>query len=145
MATETEVTRTDDSSGDLFRTFDDAVGRKVQAVALDPEIQGDVLSWYATAGAAEENANDLASGAGMLFSVSVVLLDTVATDRYLHIFDALTPTGVPVLRALIPAGGQAALDLGVYGRAFSTGITLAVSTTLVTYTSPAANESIPAA
>jgi hypothetical protein len=143
MSTESDVIRTDDpAGGDIFATRDKASGAKTQGMHLDPEVQGDLLSSYETGGTAEKVAADIASGAGRLFRADVILLDTVTADRYLHVFDALTATGLPVRRAFIPAGGQASLDLGVYGRVFSTGITLAISSTLVTYTAVAGNEGV---
>lgn len=141
MSTPDTVNRVDDPSGDTFAVRTKAGGDVAQGVYLEPEIQADILSHYGSS-AAEENANDLAGGAGRLFEVTLILLDTVVSDRYLQVFDALTPTGNPVLRALCPAGGQVSIDFGVWGREFSTGITIAISTTLVAYTSPAGNEGV---
>lgn len=143
MSTDSIVNRTDDpGAGDDFATRTKTSGARTQGMHLDPEVQGDILSTYETGGTAEELAADIATGPGRLFRLDVILLDTVVVDRYLHVFNALTVTGVPVLRAFIPAGGQASIDLDVWGREFPVGISIAISTTLVTYTSPAGNEGI---
>jgi hypothetical protein len=104
---------------------------------LDPEVMGDVLSQHATAGALEVSANDIAAGPGRLFKADVIL-DSAAPNTYFFLFDAATPTGVPVKRLFVPAGGQGSFDFGVWGMEFSTGITLATSTTLPTYTATTA-------
>jgi hypothetical protein len=140
VSTPSTVTRTDDASGDTFSTRTQGSGALTQSVHRDPEVQGDVLSWYATGNAAESVKNDVVSGAGRLFKVDCVLLSTVVSNRYLHVFNALTATGTPVLRAFIPAGGQVSLDLGMWGRVFTTGISVGISTTLATYTSPGVGE-----
>lgn len=143
MSTDAVVNRTDDpSSGQNFNVRVRASdGSRTQGMHLDPEVMGDVLSWFATAGALVENHNDIGGGPCRLFKVDVVL-DSAAPLYYLHVFDALTPTGVPVLRAVIPAGGAASIDLGVYGREMTTGLTVALSTTLETYTSPGSNDAV---
>lgn len=142
MSTEATVNRSDDpAAGDDFAVRLKTSGARTQGVHLDAEVMGDVLSWYATAGALEESANNIASGPARLFKVDAVL-DTGTGPHFLQVFDALTPTGTPVLRAFIPTGGQVSLDLGVWGLECSTGITLALSSTLATYTSPASTDAV---
>jgi len=143
MSTEDTVNRSDDpAAGDDFAVRTKASGSRTQGMHLDPEVMGDILSSYETAGVAEETALDLATGPGRLFKVDVILLDTVVVDRYLHVFDSLTAAGFPKRRAFIPAGGQASIDLGVWGLNFATGITFAISSTLVTYTAVGGNEGV---
>lgn len=143
MSTESDTTlRLNEPGGEAFALrIKDSNGARSQGMHLDPEVMGDILSWYSTAGALEETALDIASGEGRLFKVDVVL-DSGAPDRYLHVFDAATATGVPVLRAFIPAGGQTSIDLGPWGRFFSTGISLALSSTLETYSAVGGNEAV---
>lgn len=141
-ATPTTVVRTDDPSGDDFATYDKDSGAKVQAVALDPEVQGETVSWAETGNTAAETLVAKAS-AGRLFSAAVVLDPGVAAARYLMVFNkATTPTAgdVPVLRALVPAGGQASIDLGIYGRDMLTGISVALSTSVSVLALPGSGE-----
>jgi hypothetical protein len=136
MSTETIVNRTDDpGAGDDFATRTKTSGARTQGMHLDPEVQGDILSFYSTAGALEESAADVATGAARLFRVHVVL-NTAIGPHFLQVFNALTITGTPIDRAVIPAGGQVTLDYGVWGREMTTGISVALSSTLATYTSP---------
>ena len=106
MSTETNVLRTDDpvAGADAFSIRTKGNGDATQGMHLDAEVQGDILVWYASA-ALEISADDIGSGAARLFKVDCVL-DSGQGPAYLQVFDALTPTGTPVLRAFIPAGGQ---------------------------------------
>lgn len=141
MSTEVTTTlRLNEPGGEAFALRSrDSDGTLAQGMYLDPEVMGDVLSWYATGGALEETVLDIASGPGRLYKVDVIL-DSGAPDRYLHIFNALTATGTPVLRALVPAGGQTSIDLGPWGRLMDTGITVALSSTLAAYTAVGSND-----
>lgn len=141
-ATPTTVTRTDDPSGDDFATYDKDAGAKVQAVALDAEVQGEILSWDVSSASAETNRVSKASE-GRVFSAAAVLDPSVLSDRYLMVFNKATAPAnndVPILRALLPAGGQASIDLGVYGLAVPDGIAVAVSTTANLLTLPGSGE-----
>lgn len=141
-ATPAEVTRTDDTAGDAFEVFENDAGRAVQSVALSPEVQGELLSHAASAGAAE-NTFVLKATPGRVFSGAVLLDPTVAAARYLMVFNlAAAPTAgaVPLLRFYVPAAGQGGFDLGLYGLQCDTGIALAVSTTPDTLTLPGSSE-----
>lgn len=143
MSTESDVLRTDDpAGGDTFATRDKASGAKTQGVHLDPEVMGDILSHSSTGGAAE-NTREPKSSAGRIFRASVILDPSVPSDRYLMVFDkAAAPvnTDIPVRRRLVPAGGEAGIDLGSYGHELTTGIAVAISTTHDTLTLPAGAE-----
>lgn len=142
MSTDAIVNRTDDpGAGDDFAVRVKTSGAHTQGMHFDAEVQGDILSWYSTAGALEENANNVATGPARLFKVDVVL-NTALGPHFLHVFNALTPTGVPLFRAFIPVGGQASIDLGNWGRVFSIGITVALSSSLATYTSPSSSDAV---
>ena len=124
------VQRTDDpSTGDPFATYDKADGSKTQAMHLDPEVQGELLTWAATAGTGE-NLLVAKATPGVLFRVSV--LNATAGVLYLMVFDsAIAPinTDVPVLRKHVPASLEAELDLGNFGIALGSGVAVALSTT----------------
>lgn len=141
-ATPSEVTRTDDASGDTFATFDNDAGRKVQGVAIDVEVQGELLAW-ANTGAAAENTNIAKGTPGRVFVAEVVLDPSVVVDRYLMVFNkasAPVNTDIPVFRALVPAGGQAGIDRGLLGRELTLGVSVAISTTAGVLTLPAVAE-----
>lgn len=141
-ATTTDVIRTDDTAGDTFEVFETDAGRAVQSMALSPEVQGELLSHTATGGAAE-NTHSVKASPGRLFRIDALLDPGVGAARYLMVFNlAAAPAGgeTPVLRALIPAGGQVSFDLGVYGKEFTTGIQVAISTTIATLTLPGGAE-----
>jgi len=131
--TATNVTRTDDTSGDLFLTFDTPGGDKAQGVAVidasgNPigftgspivtSITGSVsvnlaasgTPWaYNTAGTAE-NVVQLYNAAADLRELRVILDPATPSDRYLMLFDvgsAPVNGAVPTWRALIPGGGEA--------------------------------------
>jgi len=140
-ATETEVYRTDDpTSGDKFSLYTKDNGRLVQTVALDPEVQGELLSFSATAGTGE-NTHVAKATPGRLFKVDV--LNATAGVLYLMVFDkasAPIDTNVPVLRAYVPASGAASIDLGNYGISLSAGVSVALSTTQGVLTLGGAND-----
>jgi len=141
-ATPAEVLRENDLVGTGIAAFTNDAGRAVQALALSPEVQGELLTWAQTGAAPVENII-VKAAPGRIFSAHVVLLASVVVDRYLHVFDNTGAPALgeaPVLRAFIPAGGQVSIDLGIYGRDFAVGMVCAISTTLPTYTSPAGNE-----
>lgn len=141
-ATPSTVTRTDDPVGDTFATFDKDDGSKAQSVVIDPEVQGETVLWAQTGNAAAEQAS-IKAAPGRFFSAAVVLDPTVVSDRYLMVFNkASAPVNndVPVLRALVPAGGAASIDLGIYGRDMLTGIAVAISTTPEDLTLPGSGE-----
>lgn len=143
-ATETTVTRTDDASGDPIGLFEKDSGTLVQSMALDGEVMGELLSWAHTAGAAE-NTHEAKGAAGRLFRADVIAPGSGAV-RYLMVFDkgsAPVNGDEPVLRAMLPstAGEEtASLALGLYGRVFTSGIQLALSTTPATLTLPGSAE-----
>jgi hypothetical protein len=144
-ATESDVTRATDATGTPIKTFDDdeVTPRKVQAVALDPEIHGDLLDWKQTAGTAE-NTNVAKASAGRFFRARVILDAAVAANRWLMVFDKATApvnTDVPVLRAWLGNGTlDGEIDLGLYGRAMANGVSVALSTTVATLTLPGGSE-----
>jgi hypothetical protein len=141
MATDSSVTRALDASGDEIKSYTDAAGNEVQGMALDAEVNGEMLSWASTAGVAAETAVAKAS-AGRFFSCDVVLTTPFPTDRWLMIFDkgsAPINADVPVFRARV-GGGWASIDLGVYGRVLASGVAVAISTTVDTLTLPGGGE-----
>lgn len=145
--------RENDSSGSEIKTGTDSGGEHIQyitqvdddgdqaAIVGNPAIvEGDTLSWADTDGTADTNLV-VKSSAGKLFEVRA--LNTSSSARYLHIFNATSaPSGsdVPAHRVLVPALGEASESFGINGRAFSTGIVVAFSTTIDDYTAPGSNE-----
>jgi hypothetical protein len=84
-----------------------------------------------------ENEVQVKASAGTLWELTVTA-DSAASQRYVHVFDqvgALAGGETPVARFLLPAGGQVTYT-PVGGLALSTGLVVATSTTLATYTSP---------
>lgn len=141
MTTDSTVDRlNDDASGDDFATRDKASGAKTQGMHLDPEVQGDLLTWYATVGTGE-NQKTVKATPGRLFSAYV--LNATAGVLYLMVFDKGTDpvnTDIPVLRRLVPASGEGLIDLGNFGIDLSVGVAVALSTTRDTLTLAGAND-----
>jgi hypothetical protein len=130
VATASSVTRDIDDSGDEIKSFADASAREVQGMALDPEIQGDLLTWFTTDASAVDSKL-IVAGTPKLFKVDVILDATVVADRWLMIVDKATAAvnnDLPVLRARV-AGGFASIDLGVWGLPLALGLAVCVSTT----------------
>ena len=74
------------------------------------------------------------SGAGVLREIIAILDPVETTVQYLHLFDSIgAPSGAPARRILVPPAG-----IFVYtppgGWAFTTGLRVAFSSTLATYT-----------
>ena len=138
--TPNSVVRTNDSSGDNFKVWD-TPEFKVQAVASDPTVTGSVLSWVQTAGAAQ-NQLQVKASAGAVFSAEVVVSAAVVDPRWLMVFDtnaAVVLGAVPVLRKRL-VGGEASIPLAAYGRNMTTGIYVAISSTVNTLTLPGGAE-----
>jgi len=135
------VNRTDDPAvGDDFVTYDRADGAKTQGVHLDPEVQGELLSWASTAGTGE-NTHVAKASAGRAFKADVISVN--ASPTFLMVFNKATApvnSDVPVLRAYVPANGSGSIDLGNYGYLLSAGISVALSTTAGVLTLAAAND-----
>jgi len=132
--------RTDDSSGKNIKTFTDAGSSHIQGVALCDE-DGDHLqleSWYDSSALQEKQS--IKGSAGRLFFLRVH--STSASAAYIQLFDetGTTPSTTPLLRTLVPAGAEVTIDLRLFGRKFSTGILLAMSSTMLTYTAHGASE-----
>lgn len=141
-ATPSTVTRTDDVTGDAFQTYENAAGNVVQAMALSPEVQGELLTWTNTAGTA---ATSLVASANpvRIFRAEVCLEPQMMSPRYLQLHNAIaTPSNgaVPEFRAFVAAGQSAVIDLGVFGYLFSTGCTAVLSLSPGTLTLPASSE-----
>lgn len=139
--TESSAVRTDDSSGKNIKTFTDAGSDHIQGIALCDDL-GDhafIESWYDTDTTLDEKVLVKAS-AGRLFQVRVC--SQHGSDVWLQFFNEAdaTPSTDPLMRVLLPANGYVSIDLGMFGRYFSTGILIATSTTLATYTSPSASD-----
>jgi len=141
MSTEDTVNRSDDpASGQDFAVRVKASGARTQGMHLDPEVQGDLLSWYATAGTGENQAVPKATP-GRLFKADVI--NATAGALYLMAFDKATApvnTDVPVLRAYVPASGAGTIDLGNFGINLAAGVAVALSTTADTLTLAGAND-----
>jgi len=135
------VNRSDDpAAGDDFVTYDRADGSKTQGMHLDPEVQGELLSWYAT-GATGENQAVAKATPGRLFKADV--LNATAGALYLMVFDKATApvnTDVPVLRAYVPANGAGTIDLGEWGILLAAGVAVALSSTIGDLTLAGAND-----
>lgn len=133
--------RTDDSSGLNIKTFVDAGSAHSQGVALVDD-NGDHCipeSWYDTDTTLDEAVNIKAS-AGRLFQVRVC--SQHSSDVWLQFFNEAdaVPSTDPLMRVLLPANGYVSVDLGLHGRYFSTGILIAPSSTLATYTAISASD-----
>jgi len=141
MTTESITTlRTNHTSGEVFATRIKADASRTQAMHLDPEVMGDVLSWYATAGTGENQAVPKATP-GRLFKADVI--NATAGVLYLMVFNKATApvnTDVPVLRAYVPASGAGTIDLGNFGINLAAGVAVALSTTADTLTLAGAND-----
>lgn len=135
---------------DRISVFDDGASNLTQAMAIvdsDNALAGVTgnpiraepsppASRYVTGGALENTAQ-VKGSAGTLKEITVTM-DAAASARYLHIFDsiaALAGGETPVARFLIPAGGMISYT-PPGGLALATGILVATSSTLATYTSP---------
>lgn len=138
--TESAAVRTDDSSGLNIKTFVDAGSAHNQGVALVDE-DGDHLqleSWHDSSALVEKES--IKGSAGRLFYLKVH--STSASAAYIQLFDetGTTPSTTPLHRTLVPAGAEVTIDLRLFGRKFSTGILVAMSSTMLTYTAHGSNE-----
>jgi hypothetical protein len=148
--TPSSVTRELDTTGTSIASYVQA-GKEYQAVSLSDHLgtQTGVLAnplktvevepaLYADS-IVLENTNQAKASAGVLREATVVIdsaIDSV-TPYYLHVYNLVgAPAGSPVLRAFIPPGGQVTFTPPSGRRTFSTGILVAVSSTLLTFTSP---------
>lgn len=80
------------------------------------------------------------ASAGVVREVTVI--NTSGSARYLMLFDrtsALTGGEAPFYRQIVPAGGQTTKWFEG-GRTFATGLCVALSSTIATWTDPAADE-----
>lgn len=131
-ATPSSITRSLDSAGDEISTFTKNDGSEVQAVALDPEVMGEILTTAATNGTPIDQDEAKASG-GRVFRAEVILDDPPpGGSLWLLIVDKATAavnTNVPFLRSPKISGDFASIDLGVYGVEFLVGCQLVVSST----------------
>ena len=92
------------------------------------------LTWYDTGGSAEDSAI-IATTTATLYMLRVLI--NTENDRYLMIFNntSLPANGTaPDHRAFVPGLGEAMESLGPYGRKFSTGMVVALSSTRDTLT-----------
>lgn len=156
MTTPGTVERTNDVGGDAFRTFEDGGTVRSQAVGLidvdglhsgieaNPAKfrQPEPTTRYDTA--ALESQAQAKGSAGVIREITCALDASVVVVRYLHLFDqtaVLTGGEVPIMRAVIPAGGLVNIEF-TGGRTVSTGLVVGISTTLVTYTAPGGSEGV---
>jgi len=136
-APKSSVTRTVDTTGDEIKSFQDGLtvpgAREVQGMALDPEIQGCLLTNGVTNGTAVDQETVTATAGALLFRADAILTDPAPSgDRWLMVFDkagAAINTDLPILRSPKLVGGFASIDLGVYGIQATLGLVVALSTT----------------
>lgn len=87
-----------------------------------------------------ERSAQAKASAGVVREVQVI--STSASERYLHLINAigaLSGGETPLYRMIVPAGGAIAVTFPG-GYSFATGVVVALSSTLATYTDPGADE-----
>lgn len=131
-ATPSSVRRTIDSTGEEIATFTKNDGSEVQAVALDPEVMGEILTTAATDQTPVDQDTAKASG-GRVFRAEVIFDDPPpAGDLWLVLVDKATAaitTDKVFLRSPKITGDFASIDLGVYGVEFLLGCQLVLTST----------------
>lgn len=86
---------------------------------------------------AAEASKNVASGKGVLNTLLVA--NSNAAARFVWVFDSLTAAGTPLLAPIsVPAGGSVLVPLP-FGVPFTTGLTVAQSSTQATFTAGAAD------
>lgn len=130
-ATPSSVKRQLDLTGNDIKTYTDDSARRVQGVALDPEVMGELLTTGRTDGTPLDQQQVLATP-GRLFRASITLrFPAPAGPLWLLAIDkvgAAINGDLPILRSPMFVGDFGAFDLGLYGEFFPTAIRLVVST-----------------
>jgi hypothetical protein len=130
-ATDSSVTRETDVSGDEIHTYTADDSSRVQSMALNPEIMGELLATGRT-NATAVIQTEAKSGAGRLFRAEVVgIAGGFAGDRWLMVVDkgsAAVNNDLPILRSPRLVGDFGSIDLGLYGQEFTLGCQLVLST-----------------
>ena len=131
-ATPSSVTRETDASGDAIKSFTDTAGREVQAMALNPETQGGVLTTGAT-NATPLDQTEAKGAAGWLAQVDVVLTDPAPAGAPFWLLavdkaSAAVNGDVPFHRSPKMVGDFASVDLRLNPKPFALGCQLVVST-----------------
>lgn len=93
--------------------------------------------------AAEDSTPDVGTGACELRQLRAILDSTITSTRYLMFFNSTTlPANgtAPVWRVLVPAGGESSESFEKGEMAFTTGLTVALSSTIGTLTVTTASE-----
>ena len=132
MSVESSVNRVDEAdTGDDFATRTKESGALTQAMHLDPEVQGDILTSAATDASALVQ-QDVKATEGRVFRAEVILIAAgPAGDRWLLLVNKASPAvdgDLPLKRSPKLAGDFASMDFGVYGVFCSNGIQLVLST-----------------
>lgn len=110
------------------------VSVKRQAIQVDPP-PGSIEALANATSTANEASHVIKAGAGRLFGVTGYNAKTSAQFIQLHNTTSVpADTAVPVLTFKVPASDNFSLDLGIYGRYFSTGISICNSSTQATKT-----------
>jgi hypothetical protein len=131
-ATVNSVTREIDASGREINAYEADDGSRVQGVALNPEIMGELLvpGRTGTTPVKQENAK---ATAGRLFRASVILIAApAALDRWMLVVDKATAavnTDPAIWRSPKLAGDFSFLDFGNWALEFSAGCQLVLSST----------------
>lgn len=107
---------------------------KVQAVQVDPP-PGSVEALANATSTANEASRVIKAGAGRLFGVTGHNAKTSSQFIQLHNTTSVpSDTAVPVVMIKVEASSSFAVDFGIFGRYFSTGISICNSSTQATKT-----------
>lgn len=121
------------NGGEQYAPLAEDAPNGVIATALKPlSAQTYALTKY-TSSAAEQKSEAVKTGSGMLYYIAAA--NKNAGTQYVWVFDALTAAGVPIVTPF-PVGTNATVQypLPLYGIPFTTGLSIALSSTFLTYT-----------
>lgn len=153
------IRRDDEVAGQDFLILSDGSSRRIQpfapvddtgahsGIAANPlvvEVTGsETFVLYSTPAAGEDSHANFGTGPCELRQLRCLLAPLVGITRYLMYFDSLTVPANgqdPIWRTIVPASGAASEDFAKGEMAFSTGLSVALSTSIDDLTITSSNE-----